>query len=258
MRDKVSYPDSIITAASRHLLYNVFMSGTTTTFDEGKMLSQAKANQDLSVMIVDHPLVRTALAIIRDRDTTQVEFRTAVHMLTPHLIYAATKDLCEENIKIETPLAKVTARRVSDKVVLIPILRSGIGMHEPAQNIFPSAPTIFAGMARDEATAIPHWYYDLKQLENLNKGSGVIFLILDPMLATGGSAVETVKRIKDIYPKGVIKMISMIASPEGVKTLNDVYPDVAITAAAVDDHLNDKKYIVPGLGDAGDRQFGTL
>lgn len=222
------------------------------------MLSLAKDNKNLSVTIVDHPLVRAALATMRDQATTQVEFRTAVHMLTPHLIYAATRDLGEESIAIETPLAKVTARRISDKVVLIPILRSGIGMHEPAQAIFPDAPTIFAGMARDEATAIPHWYYDLKHLDNLNHGAGVVFLILDPMLATGGSAIETVKRIKDIYPQGIIKMISMIAAPEGIKALNLAYPDVPITVAAVDDHLNTQKYIVPGLGDAGDRQFGTI
>jgi uracil phosphoribosyltransferase len=227
-------------------------------FDESQMLTLAQANQDLSLTIVDHPLVRTALAVIRDKDTTQVEFRTAVHMLTPHLIYAATRDLTEENVAIKTPLAPMTARRVKDQIVLIPILRSGIGMHEPTQKIFPHAPTIFAGMARDEATAIPHWYYDLKQLEYLNRGMGVVFLVLDPMLATGGSAIETVKRIKDIYPKGVIKMISMIAAPEGVKALNLSYADVAITVAAVDDHLNEKYYIVPGLGDAGDRQFGTI
>ncbi len=230
----------------------------TKVYGEHSLLLHAQKDPSLHVTIVDHPLVRNLLAIIRNQATTQVKFRTAVHMLTPHLIYAATKDLREEKVEIQTPLAKVNARRLSDRVVLIPILRSGIGMHEPAQNIFPSAPTIFAGMARDEATAIPHWYYDLKQLEYLNHGTGVIFLVLDPMLATGGSAVETVKRIKDIYPKGVIKMISMIAAPEGIKTLNQTYPDVAITVAAVDNHLNEKKYIVPGLGDAGDRQFGTL
>ena len=185
----------------------------TKVYGEHSLLLHAQKDPSLHVTIVDHPLVRNLLAIIRNQATTQVKFRTAVHMLTPHLIYAATKDLREEKVEIQTPLAKVNARRLSDRVVLIPILRSGIGMHELAQNIFPSAPTIFAGMARDEATAIPHWYYDLKQLEYLNHGTGVIFLVLDPMLATGGSAVETVKRIKDIYPKGVIKMISMIAAP---------------------------------------------
>lgn len=227
-------------------------------FDEHQMLALAQANQELSVTIVDHPLVRTALAIIRDKNTPQVEFRTAVHMLSPHLIYAATRDLSERSITLETPLAKIKARRVSDQVVLVPILRSGIGMHEPAQVIFPGAPTIFAGMARDEATAIPHWYYDLKNLTNLDQGKGVVFLILDPMLATGGSAIETAKRIKDIYPQGKIKMIAMIAAPAGIKALNRAHPDVSITVGAVDDHLNGKAYIVPGLGDAGDRQFGTI
>ena len=228
------------------------------SYDEYTLVTKAQSDLSLVVTIVDHPLVRSALCLMRNQDTTQEQFRASVHMLTPHLIYSATRDLAETPRKITTPLAKHAGRVLSEKVVLIPILRSGIGMHTPAQEIFPDAPTIFAGMARDEATAIPHWYYDLKQLEHLNHGSGVVFLILDPMLATGGSAVETIRRIKDIYPRGKIKMISMIAAPEGVRVLNQAYPDVQITVAAVDDHLNDHKYIVPGLGDAGDRQFGTI
>lgn len=226
-------------------------------YDEKVLLSHAKADTSLIVTIVDHPLVRDILAVMRDQTTGMADFRSAVHSLAPHLIYAATSDLKEQIVTIKTPLATHQASRIVSKIVLIPVLRSGIGMHEPAQNVFPGAPTIFAGMARDEATAIPHWYYDLKQLEYLNHGTGVVFLILDPMLATGGSAIETVKRIKDIYPNGQIKMIAMIACPEGIKSLNTAYPDVQITVAAVDDHLNDLKYIVPGLGDAGDRQFGT-
>lgn len=228
------------------------------SYDERALLIKSKTDSSLIVTIVDHPLVRDALSIMRDKKTSMVNFRLSVHKLTPHLIYATTRDLREKTVNITTPLAKYASSRVRDKIVLIPILRSGIGMHEPAEAIFPSAPTIFAGMARDEATAIPHWYYDLKQLEYLNKGDGVVFLILDPMLATGGSAIETVKRIKAIYPKGQIKMISMIAAPEGIKALNKAYPDVSITVAAVDNHLNSQKYIVPGLGDAGDRQFGTV
>lgn len=239
-------------------MINTIIPAMAKVYDEHQLLSLAQKDPSLHAHIVDHPLVRDALRVMRDKNTTQVEFRTAVHMLAPHLIYAATSDLREVETKIETPLAPMTTSHIKDTVVLIPILRSGIGMHVPAQTIFPSAPTIFAGMARDEATAIPHWYYDLKHLEYLNKGDGVVFLILDPMLATGGSAVETVKQIKEIYPKGKIKMISMIAAPEGIRVLNKAYPDVAITVGAVDDHLNEKAYIVPGLGDAGDRQFGTL
>jgi uracil phosphoribosyltransferase len=140
---------------------------------------------------------------MRDKQSSLVAFRRCVHALSYHLIFAATADLHESQQEVSTPLAQIKASKMSDAVVLIPVLRSGIGMHEPAQNIFPAAPTIFAGMARDEATAIPHWYYDLKQLEFLNQGRGA--LILDPMLATGGSAIETVKRVKAIYPKGVIK-----------------------------------------------------
>lgn len=229
-----------------------------TSSDELALLKQAQSDPSLVVTIVDHPLVRSALTLMRQKSTPQSQFRAAVHTLTPHLIYSATKDLAEVSRTIATPLAKHRGRVVSDHIILIPILRSGIGMHGPAQDIFPNSPTIFAGMARDEATAIPHWYYDLKQLEHLNHGKGAVFLILDPMLATGGSAVETVQQVKNIYPHGKIKMISMIASPEGIRVLNQAHPDVVITVAAVDHHLNARKYIVPGLGDAGDRQFGTV
>ncbi len=226
-------------------------------YDELEMLLSATGDPSLSVTIVDHPLVRDCLRTMREQGSDMASFRSAVHALTPHLIYSATADLTEKKLKIETPLAPITTRLIKDKIVLIPVLRSGIGMHSPAQHIFPHAPTIFAGMARDEATAIPHWYYDLKDLKALDHGLGTVFLLLDPMLATGGSAIETITRIKQIYPDGIIKMICMIASPEGVRALNQSFPDITITAAAVDDHLNEKSYIVPGLGDAGDRQFGT-
>lgn len=233
------------------------MTNRKITYSEKEMLKLAKSDNSLVVNIVDHPLVRESLRFMRDQKSDKESFRNAVHQLAPILIYAATTDLSEQKVTIETPLATIESQELSDKIVLIPVLRSGIGMHDSAENIFPRATTIFAGMARDEATSIPHWYYDLKHLEILGDGEGTTFLVLDPMLATGGSAKETIRRIKDIYPKGSIKMISMIAAPEGVRTLNVAYPDVAITVAAVDDHLNDKNYIVPGLGDAGDRQFGT-
>jgi uracil phosphoribosyltransferase len=229
----------------------------TIVYSEKDMLQKAKADPTLRVTIVDHPLIRQNLAIMRSGATDMMSFRTAVHRLTPQLIYAATNDLVEAEIKIETPLADMIVPKLATRVVLIPVLRSGIGMHEPAQNIFPEAPTIFAGMARDEATAIAHWYYDLKNLPGLDEGSQTLFLILDPMLATGGSSVATVKRIKEVYPKGTIKMVAMISSPEGIRVLSRAYPDVEIITAAVDDHLNEQFYIVPGLGDAGDRQFGT-
>ena len=227
------------------------------TYDELSLLQSANDNKFLKVTIVSNPLVRDALRIIRDEQTDMSTFRSAVYSLTPHLIYAATVNLKEKKITTKTPLATITTYSLANQIVLIPVLRSGIGMHTPAQKIFPNAPTIFAGMARDEATAIPHWYYDLKDLKYLDKGSNAVFLILDPMLATGGSAVETIKRIKEIYPKGQIKMVSLISAPEGIKNLNQAHPDIEITTASVDHHLNNHSYIVPGLGDAGDRQFGT-
>ncbi len=227
-------------------------------YDEQQLLVSAQADASLHVTIVDHPLVRDCLRVMRDHKTNLENFRAAVYRLAPPLIYAATADLAETKVKIATPLAPVHARRLRDQIVLIPVLRSGVGMLAPAQAIFPAATTIFAGMARDEATAIAHWYYDLKDLAYLNHGAHAVFLILDPMLATGGSAIETVQRIKSIYPQGTVKMISMLAAPEGIRALNKKYPDVQVTVAAVDDHLNQQAYIVPGLGDAGDRQFGTV
>lgn len=233
------------------------MTNRKIIYSEKEMLKLARSDNSLVVNIVDHPLVRESLRFMRDQESDKESFRSAVHQLAPILLYAATTDLSEKKVTIQTPLATIESQELGDKIVLIPVLRSGIGMHDSAENIFPRATTIFAGMARDEATSIPHWYYDLKRLEILGDGEGTTFLVLDPMLATGGSAKETIRRIKDIYPMGRIKMISMIAAPEGVRILNLAYPDVAITVAAVDDHLNDKNYIVPGLGDAGDRQFGT-
>lgn len=227
------------------------------TYDELTLLESARVNKFLKVTVVSNPLVRDALRLIRDVKTDMPTFRAAVYSLTPHLIYAATSNLNEKKVATITPLASINTYTLLDKIVLIPVLRSGIGMHTPAQAIFPNAPTIFAGMARDEATAIPHWYYDLKDLQYLDQGNNVVFLILDPMLATGGSAQETIKRIKEIYPKGQIKMVCLIAAPEGIKNLNQSHPNVEITTASVDDHLNNHSYIVPGLGDAGDRQFGT-
>lgn len=230
---------------------------TMESYDELKLLKSAKNDKSLKVTIVSNPLVRDALRIIRDKQTDMPTFRSAVYSLTPHLIYAATANLKEKKVTTKTPLAIITTYALANQIVLIPVLRSGIGMHTPAQNIFPKAPTIFAGMARDEATAIPHWYYDLKDLKYLDQGSNSVFLILDPMLATGGSAQETIKRIKEIYPKGQIKMVCLISAPEGIKNLNQAHPEVEITTASVDHYLNNHSYIVPGLGDAGDRQFGT-
>lgn len=229
----------------------------TQVYDELALLKSAQSRADLKFHLVDHPLVRQSLAAMRDQATDMTSFRAAVAGLTPLLVYEATKDLPEQAFAIHTPLSPIKARRVKPSVVLIPVLRSGVGMLAPTQRIFPSAPTIFAGMARDEATAIAHWYLDLKDLKGLNSGKNAVFLVLDPMLATGGSALETIKRIKSIYPHGTIKLVVMIAAPEGIKAINQKYPEVAITTAAVDDHLNKNKYIVPGLGDAGDRQFGT-
>lgn len=222
------------------------------------MLRVAQERQDFHCKIVDHPLVRATLAVMRDKNTDTADFSAAVQMLTYHLIFAATGDLQEKTVKIETPLAKMEAYDLASNIVLVPILRSGVGMLDPARAIFPSAPVLAVGVKRDEKTAEPFWYRDLDQLNDLNGGNGSVFLILDPMLATGGSAILVAARIKEYYSQSQIKMVAMISAPEGIQSLNKDFPDIQITTAAVDDHLNRKAYIVPGLGDAGDRQFGTL
>ena len=225
-------------------------------YSEKDLFKKAQLSK-LPITIINHPLIRDGLAQIRDENTPTAEFSAAIQMLSYQLIFAASSDLAEQIRKLNTPLAPFNASVIKSRVVLVPVLRSGDGMLTPARHIFPHAPVIYAGVKRDEATAIPHWYRDLDNLKGLEGGENVVFFILDPMLATGGSAIEVCKRIKQIYPVSTIKMVCIIAAPEGVIALNQSYPNVTISAAALDDHLNEKSYIVPGLGDAGDRQFGT-
>jgi uracil phosphoribosyltransferase len=229
-----------------------------TVFDEMALRTKAQQANFPNVTLADHPLVRQALGAMRDQKTSIIAFRSAVAALTPHLIYAATRGLAEKRHRITTPLAPMYASTLRDQIILVPILRSGLGMLGPAQAIFPAAVTICAGVKRDEATAMPHWYRDLEQLPGLDGGKNCTFLILDPMLATAGSSIEVITRIKTYYPAAEVHMIAMIAAPEGVRKFTKSHPDVPITLAAIDDHLNEKAYIVPGLGDAGDRQFGTV
>lgn len=227
-------------------------------YSELKLLHSAKSNRAIRANIVDHPLVRDSLLVLRNKNTSISDFRHAIKSLSYHLIYSATISLKEQEVTISTPLAEFVGTKIADKVVLIPVLRSGLGMLEPALEIFPTASVIFAGMARDETTSTPQWYYDLKTLKHLGDGGGVVFIMLDPMLATGGSALATATRINELYPLGRIHLISAIASVEGIAMLNKKCKNLVITVAAVDDHLNEQKYIVPGLGDAGDRQFDVL
>jgi len=202
---------------------------------------------------VTHPLVQHKLGLLRDTTTTTQMFRQLVNELTLLLTYEATKDLADEEIEIETPLETTTARRISGKKVAVcPILRAGIGMLDAVLSLVPGARVGFIGLFRDEETLEPVEYYVKLPGDIADRD----VILLDPMLATGNStaaAIETVKRVGATS----IRLIALIASPEGIARVHSEHPDVSIVVASVDRGLNDKGYILPGLGDAGDRLYGT-
>jgi uracil phosphoribosyltransferase len=199
-----------------------------------------------------HPLVRHKLTRLRDKTTLPKKFRELVRELGALLTYEATMDLQTKPVNVETPLATTRGEDLKDKIGLIPILRAGLGMVEGVWELMPSAEVWHIGLYRDERTLKPVAYYNRLPVAPTVS----VCLILDPMLATGGSAVATVDILKH-WGVQKIKFVGLIAAPEGIKRLHDAHPDVPIHIAAVDDHLNENAYIVPGLGDAGDRQFGT-
>ena len=199
-----------------------------------------------------HPLVKHKLTRLRDERTEPKKFRELVRELAALLIYEATTDLVTRSIRIRTPMEKTESEDLQEKIGLIPILRAGLGMVEGVWELMPSAEVWHIGMYRDERTLKPVAYYNKLPVAP----TVTVCLILDPMLATGGSAVATVDILKR-WGVAKIKFIGLIAAPEGIARLHDTHPDVPIHVAAIDDHLNEQGYIVPGLGDAGDRMFGT-
>lgn len=200
-----------------------------------------------------HPLVKHKLTRLRARDTPPPEFRDLVRDLTKFLVVEATQDLLTEVITVQTPLAPADGARLAERIGLVPILRAGLGMVDPIQAILPEATVWHLGLYRDHDTLQPVRYYD-KLPATLPID---LAIVLDPMLATGGSAIAAVASLKRSGVKRV-KFLGLIAAPEGVEALAKEHPDVAIHVGVVDSHLNELGYIVPGLGDAGDRQFGTL
>ena len=202
--------------------------------------------------VSSHPLVREKLSRLRDETTPPPEFRRLVNEIATLVLYEATADLALADRSIRTPLAEWKGARLREKVGLIPVLRAGIGMVEAALGLMPEAEVWHIGLFRDERTLRPIEYYNKLPSE----ATVQVCLVLDPMLATGGSAGATVDILKRWGAKRV-KYVGLIAAPEGVSALASAHPDVPIHVAAMDDHLNEKGYIVPGLGDAGDRQFGT-
>jgi uracil phosphoribosyltransferase len=199
-----------------------------------------------------HPLVKHKLTRLRDKGTKPKKFRELVRELGALLTYEATADLATCTVEVTTPMAKTKGEDLKEKIGLVPILRAGLGMVEGVWELMPSAEVWHIGLYRDERTLKPVSYYNKLPIAP----TVAVCLILDPMLATGGSAVATVDILKD-WGVQKIKFVGLIAAPEGITRLHDAHPDVPIHLAAIDDHLNENGYIIPGLGDAGDRQFGT-
>jgi uracil phosphoribosyltransferase len=199
-----------------------------------------------------HPLVAHKLIRLRDKNTNSRKFRELVREIAALLTYEATIDLQTVLRVVETPLAPVEGQELKANIGLVPILRAGLGMVEGIWELMPSAEVWHIGLYRDERTLKPVEYYNKLPIEPTVS----VCLILDPMLATGGSAVATVDILKR-WGVTNIKFVGILAAPEGVAALQEAHPDVPIHIAAIDDHLNEHGYIVPGLGDAGDRQFGT-
>jgi uracil phosphoribosyltransferase len=206
-----------------------------------------------TVHVSTHPLVAHKLSLLRERNTEPKLFRELVRELSWLLGYEAMADLTTEPHRLETPLEPMTGARLETKVGLVPVLRAGLGMVEAMLELMPMAEVWHIGLYRDERTLKPVEYYN-----KLPDAATVqVCLILDPMLATGGSSAATVDILK-AWGAVRIKQVSLIAAPEGIATLNEAHPDVEIHVGAVDRQLNERGYIMPGLGDAGDRQFGTF
>lgn len=200
----------------------------------------------------NHPLVSHKLTVLRDKTTKPKKFRELIRETSALLAYEATADLATAPRDVETPLQRSAGAELKQHIGLIPILRSGLGMVEGIWGLMPSAEVWHIGLYRDERTLQPVEYYNKLPLEPTVS----VCLVLDPMLATGGSAVATVDILKE-WGVRKIKFVGILASPEGVDAMQNAHPDVPLHLAVIDDHLNEDGFIVPGLGDAGDRQFGT-
>ena len=205
-----------------------------------------------TVHISNHPLIRHKVTMMRDIRTEPKKFRELIREVTLLLAYEATADLALQDKVVTTPLAQTRGAELKEVIGLVPVLRAGLGMVEGFWDMMPAAEVWHIGLYRDHKTLEPIQYYNRLPVAPTVD----VCLILDPMLATGGSATATAQILKDWGAKR-IKYVGIIAAPEGIKRLQTAHPDVDIYLAVVDDHLNDIAYIVPGLGDAGDRQFGT-
>ena len=208
---------------------------------------------DLKITVIDHPLVRHKLSLMREKDCSTYKFRTLTKELARLMAYEASRDFEIESFPMQGWCGEITGEQISGKTVtIVPILRAGIGMLDGVLDLIPTAKISVVGLQRDEETLQPVSYFE-KLVDSMNERPA---LILDPMLATGGSVNATINLLKS---KGCrnIKVLVLVAAPEGVKAVNEAHPDVTIYSAALDSHLDEHGYIIPGLGDAGDKIFGT-
>ncbi len=202
--------------------------------------------------LIDHPCVQHKLAIIRDVDTGHKRFRELATEITKFICYEALKNIKVKEIVVQTPVAEAICKKIDTDLVVVPILRAGVGMLEGILELVPTARVGFVGLYRDEVTKQPVSYY--QRLPKQARGGTCI--IIDPMIATGGSTVAAIELLKESGAAQIV-VVCIVTCPEGLALVEAAHPDVPIYTAAIDDHLNEDKYIVPGLGDAGDRLFGT-
>lgn len=206
----------------------------------------------MNVQVMDHPLIQHKVTLMRMKETGSKDFRQLLEEITMLMGYEITRDLPVQNVEIETPITKTTGKQLSgNQIAIVPVLRAGLGMLQGMQNLIPTVRVGFIGLYRDPETLKPVEYYcKLPPVEDRD------FIVVDPMLATGGSASAAITMLKARGVKN-IKLMCLVAAPQGVQVINHDHPDVRIFVAALDDKLNEHGYIVPGLGDAGDRIFGT-
>lgn len=201
---------------------------------------------------IRHPCVQHKLALLRDKDTGHQQFRDLVKEITMFVCYEALKTVNVREIEVQTPLAVANCRKIAEDLVVVPILRAGVGMLEGILGLVPTARVGFIGMYRDKRTKEPVAYY--QRLPEASKNA--LYILIDPMIATGGSTAAAIDLIKENGATHIV-VVSIVTCPEGLSRIEGAHPEVRIYTAAIDDHLDERKYIVPGLGDAGDRLFGT-
>src|SRR6056297_1940499 len=204
-------------------------------------------------ILIEHPLIQHKLTLIRDKNTGPKEFRELVDEVSMLMVYEVTRDLPLEDVEVETPICKSTSKMIEGKKLgIVPILRAGLGMLNGVLQLIPTAKVGHVGLYRDPDTLEPVEYYCKLPTDVTERD----LIVVDPMLATGGSASAAIDIVKERNPRG-IKLLVLIAAPEGIERVKEEHPDVNIYTAAIDDKLNEHAYIVPGLGDAGDRLYGT-